>query len=95
MLPAVADAHSQFTYANDCLSTSISGTYHAAPPLANVTVAGAPSLPMGMNLTIAGQPCEVDQIALDYAAGVLYVSGVDKFMPSGAWEGVMEMKFSY
>ncbi|KAK0919234.1 hypothetical protein LTR57_010985 [Friedmanniomyces endolithicus] len=85
----------QFSYTNNCLSTTINGTYHAAPPLANVTVAGAPSLPKGMSLTIAGQPCEVSKVALDYSGGVLYVSGIEPFTPGGAWEGEMRMEFSY
>ncbi|KAK0880551.1 hypothetical protein LTR87_005673 [Friedmanniomyces endolithicus] len=85
----------QFSYTNNCLSTTINGTYHAAPPLANVTVAGAPSLPKGMSLTIAGQPCEVSKVALDYSGGVLYVSGIEPSTPGGAWEGEMRMEFSY
>jgi len=48
-----------------------------------------------MSLTIAGQPCEVSTVALDYSGGVLYVSGIEPFTPGGAWEGEMRMEFSY
>ncbi|KAK5136357.1 hypothetical protein LTR08_003483 [Meristemomyces frigidus] len=85
----------QFNYTNNTLSTTITGTYHAAPPLANVTVAGAPCIPTDMSLTIGGQPCEVGAVALSYDDGVLYVSGIEQFTPGGAWEGAMEMKFTY
>ncbi|KAK3068578.1 hypothetical protein LTR53_013741 [Teratosphaeriaceae sp. CCFEE 6253] len=85
----------QFSYTANCLSTTINGTYTAEPPLANVTIAGAPCLPKSMSLTIAGQPCEVNDIVLDYSAGVLYVSGIEQFTPAGAWEGEMKMEFSY
>ncbi|TKA83915.1 hypothetical protein B0A55_00179 [Friedmanniomyces simplex] len=85
----------QFSYTDNCLSTTINGTYHAAPPLANVTIAGATSLPKSLSLTIAGQPCEVSDVVLDYSAGVLYVRGIEQFTPSGAWEGEMKMEFSY
>lgn len=85
----------QFSYMDNCLSTTINGTYHAASPLANVTIVGAPCLPTGMNLTIAGQPCEVSRVVLNYDAGVLYVTGIEQFTPAGAWEGEMKMEFAY
>ncbi|KAK5729270.1 hypothetical protein LTR15_002412 [Elasticomyces elasticus] len=85
----------QFSYTNNCLSSTIEGSYTAAPPLANVTIAGAEGLPKGMSLTIAGQPCEVGEVALEYDSGVLRVSGLGELTPSGAWEGEMKMKLIY
>ncbi|KAK3620593.1 hypothetical protein LTR56_023306 [Elasticomyces elasticus] len=92
----------QFSYTNNCLSSTIEGSYTAAPPLANgegsqalVTIAGAEGLPKGMSLTIAGQPCEVGEVALEYDSGVLRVSGLEELTPSGAWEGEMKMKLIY
>ncbi|KAK3638754.1 hypothetical protein LTR56_012861 [Elasticomyces elasticus] len=85
----------QFSYTNNCLSSSIKGSYAAAPPLANVTIAGAIGLPKGMSLTIAGQPCEVGNVALEYDCGVLRVIGLEEFTPNGAWEGEMRLELSY
>lgn len=60
-----------------------------------MTIAGVASLPTGMDLTFAGQPCETRTVALKHGAGVLYVSGLDEFTPDGAWEGEMEMKLYF
>ena len=85
----------QFNYANDCLTTSINGTYHAAPPLANVTIAGAKGLPSDMALTMRGQPCEFGAVGLSYSDGTLVVSGLEAFTPDGAWEGEMYLELKY
>jgi len=71
----------------------MNGTYHAAAPLANVTIAGANCLPKNLDLTIAGQACETGAVAMDYADGVLHITGLEHFTQNGAWEGGMTMKF--
>ena len=82
-------------YADNTLSTSMNGTHATAPPLENVTIAGASCLPSSASLNIAGQPCEVSEISLEYSSGVLYVTGIEKFTPNGAWEGEIEMKLTF
>lgn len=52
-------------------------------------------MPTGMNLTIANEPCATGEISLVHGAGVLYVSGIDKFTAGGAWEGEMSMDFHW
>ncbi|KAK4985984.1 hypothetical protein LTR66_008016 [Elasticomyces elasticus] len=83
------------SYASDTLTTSLSGSYHSAAPLANITIAGVPSLPSGIDLSIAGQPCEAAAVTLVHGAGVLYLSGLEEFTPGGAWEGEMVLRFSF
>ena len=73
----------------------MTGNYSVAPPLANITIAGASCLPTDLSLTIGGHPCEVEAVHLDHRHGVLYVSGIEPFTPSGAWEGAMEMKLTF
>jgi len=63
--------------------------------LANITVAGVNSLPSGTSLTIAGQPCEVGDVVLNYSEGVLYVSGLESLTSDGAWEGDLRLDFSF
>lgn len=90
-----ADLDAQFSYTEHKLTTTISGSYTAAAPLGNVTVAGVKSLPSGMTLHVGGQPCETGTISLVHGADVLYVSGLETFTSSGAWEGEMEMAFTF
>lgn len=85
----------QFQYSEDTLSTTIRGSYHAAPPLANITIAGVHSRPSGMSLKIDGQPCEVGDVVLDYVDEIVRLVGLDEFTPNGAWEGELEMTLSY
>ena len=85
----------QFNYVDNCLSTTIEGSYHAEPPLANITIAGVDTRPSSISLKIGGQPCEVGTVVLDYAEDVVYLSGFDEFTPNGAWEGELEMTLTY
>ncbi|KAK5144273.1 hypothetical protein LTR04_001631, partial [Oleoguttula sp. CCFEE 6159] len=84
----------QLSYANNKLTASVTGSYHSAPALANVTIAGVSALPAGMTLTVGGQPCETGVIQLVQGGGVLYVTGLETFTTAGAWEGNIEMQFS-
>lgn len=85
----------QFSYSAGTLKTSVNGTYSAAPPLSNVTIAGVTSLPKGMNLNVGGQPCEIGTVQLVHGANVLYASRFETFTSAGAWEGEMEMQFTW
>ena len=86
----------QFHFADNCLTTSIEGTYHSAPPLANITIAGVEAMPKGLSMQIAGRECDVDQLAVKHdEGGVLRITGVEQFTQQGAWEGEMEMKMWY
>lgn len=85
----------QFSYADSILTTSIQGSYHAAPPLANITVAGVEQAPTGLSLTFGGEVCEVGDIVYEYEDGVVRLIGLEEFTPDGAWEGELYMKLSY
>lgn len=85
----------EFTYAEDCLTTKINGTYHATAPLGNVTIAGVKGPMTGLSLTIGGQPCEVGQISVVPEGDVLRFRGLEQFTPNGAWQGEMEMKLTF
>lgn len=90
------DSHGpQFSYSAHTLTTTILGTYSATAPLGNVTIAGVQSLPTNMTLHVGGQACETGVIALVQGAGVLYVSGLDTFTQGGAWEGGLQMGFTF
>lgn len=89
-----ADERVQFSYADHTLTTSINGTYHAAPSLANMTIVGVDK-PTGFSLMMGGQPCEVGEVVYDHADGVVRLTGLDEFTPDGAWEGELYMKLSY
>ncbi|WPG98450.1 Hypothetical protein R9X50_00124000 [Acrodontium crateriforme] len=85
----------KFEYSNSILKTSIQGSYHAAPPLSKVTIAGASCLPKSLSLTISGQPFEAAEIDVVYSGGVVTITGLEKFTPNGAWEGEAEMKLKF
>ncbi|KAK5125415.1 hypothetical protein LTR85_000524 [Meristemomyces frigidus] len=85
----------QFTYASGRLTTTVSGSYQAPPPLANITVAGAPCVPKNMSMTYGGQHRPTHNFGMKYDAGVLHVSGIHEHTRGGAWEGEMELMFHY
>ena len=85
----------QFSYAQNTLKASVTGSYHAAAPLTNITIAGVKSLPTGMNLTIAGQDCDTGVVSLVQGANVLTVTGLDAFTTKGAWEGDLNLAFTF
>lgn len=85
----------QFSYADSTLTTSMQGSYHAAPPLANITIAGVENAPTGLSLTFGGQPCEVGDVVFNYEDGVVRLTGMEEFTPEGAWEGELYLKLSY
>ncbi|GAB7353090.1 hypothetical protein MBLNU459_g3633t1 [Dothideomycetes sp. NU459] len=85
----------QFSYSDNTLTTTVTGSYHAPAPLGHVTIAGVKSLPSDMTLHVGGQPCETGTVALVHGADVLYVRGLDTFTGNGAWEGEMQMSFSF
>lgn len=76
-------------------TTSMSGSYKATPPLANVTIAGVSGLPKNVDLTVAGEPCETRTLELEFGAGVLYVKGIEDFTRAGAWEAEITMKLTF
>lgn len=70
----------QFVYANNVLTASVSGNYVTTQPLANVTIAGLPSRPTGCNFGQAQ-----GNVHLNYADGVLRISGLEGYTTDGAW----------
>lgn len=91
----LTDTVLQFKYHQNTLTTKINGTYHAAPPLANITIAGASRHPKHVWLSIAGQVCDVGNVVVDYNSGVLRVSGLEEFTSKGVWEGDMKLKLRF
>ncbi|KAI7460361.1 putative alpha-glucosidase AgdA [Hortaea werneckii] len=82
----------EFTYKDGCLYASVNGSYHVAPPLANVTIAGMHEMPKHMSMNIHGQECETGRVGMKHEQGVLRMTGFEQFTGHGAWEGHMEMK---
>jgi len=82
----------EFSYRNDTLSISVTGTYHSAPPLANVTIAGAKTLPSGISMGINGRSCETGTIELTYNTGVLFLTGLEELTQAGAWESNLSLQ---
>lgn len=84
-----------FKYAQDTLTTSINGTYAAAPALGNVTIAGASCLPSKMAMSFGGEAAETSGVAMAFEEGVLRVTGLESVTWMGAWEAELEMKFTF
>ncbi|KAK3678865.1 hypothetical protein LTR78_001318 [Recurvomyces mirabilis] len=84
-----------FSYSDSCLKTSINGTYHSTPPLANITIAGVGKAPCGLSLTIAGQECEVGAVVLSHLNETVSITGLEAFTGEGAWQGEMELILQY
>ncbi|KAK5108679.1 hypothetical protein LTR62_008084 [Meristemomyces frigidus] len=84
-----------FSYSDSCLKTSVNGTYHATPPLANITIAGVSRGPTGLSLMIAGQECEVGPVVLSYVGSTVRITGLETFTGEGAWQGDVELTLTY
>lgn len=85
----------QFQYSEGCLTTSITGTYIVAPALTNITIAGIPECPKGVNVTLGSKIRATDKVSLTHNAGVLYVGGMGELTADGAWESEMRVDFSW
>lgn len=70
---------------------TITGSSHAAAPLANITIAGVESKPKSASLYIKGCKEEPD-LDFSYQNNTVYVARLERFTPNGAWEEEFELK---
>lgn len=73
----------QFPDANDTLTTSIERTYHASPPLADITIVGIESAPTGLSLTFGGRNV---RLVMSCTVTRTACCALRIFAPDGAWE---------
>lgn len=71
-------------------NTSIEGSVHATPPLANFTIAGTDTAP-----TSKGEEGKVGNVGYGYRDSVVWVKGLEEFMPDRLLNGALFVKLSY
>lgn len=64
---------------------NITGSYHAAAPLANITIAGLESKPKRASLHTTGHERE-EVLDFRYQNNTVYITELEKFTQKGAWE---------
>ncbi|CAN9381530.1 unnamed protein product [Alternaria alternata] len=84
----------QFSYSNNCLSFTSDGSFHSAPVLGNITIAGLHEQPQQASLKAGGKNCDSSELTTSFESGVLKISGLDKYTASGAFEQDFELNFS-
>lgn len=84
----------QFSYTNNCLSFTSTGSFHSAPTLSNITITGLHEQPQHPSLKAGGQDCETSQLTTSFSEGVLRISGLDGYTSGGAFEHDFELNFS-
>ncbi|KAF2716784.1 glycoside hydrolase family 31 protein [Polychaeton citri CBS 116435] len=78
-----------FSYADSCLTTTITGDYTVVGQLANVTVAGISSEPSGLSVSIGGESCS--SASLSYSGTTVQVTGIESCTSSPAWESELKI----
>lgn len=99
-----------FSYADNCLSFTSEGSYHAAQPLANITVTGLEGSPNGQHRKRSGVPRDKPQhvfcnfggknqdssdLETSYDGDVLKVSGTEDMTKGGAFEQDLKLCFEW
>lgn len=82
----------KFSYSNKCLSFTSKGSFHSAPALANIKIAGLHEQPQHASLKIGGKDSN-SALTTSFDGGVLQISGLDKYTVSGAFEQDFELNF--
>jgi alpha-glucosidase len=85
----------QFTYANNSLSFTSEGSYHASQPLANITIAGLKEEPHSISMRYGSHECNSSQIITGYSAGVLRLANTAQFTPDGAFQEDLKLELKY
>lgn len=80
----------QFDYSRGRLTTKITGNYHAAAPLANVTIAGVSRKPQRVSFQMRRH--QVSNVKSQYVNETLYVTGLEQYTQGGAWENEFSLQ---
>ncbi|KAJ4292426.1 hypothetical protein N0V90_009088 [Kalmusia sp. IMI 367209] len=84
-----------FTFANNSLSYTSEGSYHASQPLANITITGLQAQPKGVSLTYGNHERDTSQIATSFEDGVLKITGTGNFTADGAFQEDLKLNLKY
>ncbi|KAM0720338.1 hypothetical protein Q7P37_004474 [Cladosporium fusiforme] len=83
-----------FSFSNNTLTITVDGDYSSTAPLSNVTVAGFPTAPTSVCLSVGSQDCNADALSLTSENGSVRVTGLEQFTKDGAWKGDLKMDFA-
>jgi hypothetical protein len=84
----------KFSYANNTLTSTVTGSYPDTNPLANITIAGLTSQPSGLTLSVGGNQVSTNGISQSYSNSTLMLTGLSSVTKSGAWSGNMKLSFT-
>lgn len=85
----------QILFANNTLTTKVTGEFQDGIPLANITIAGADTLPTGIKLHVDGAACDSSVVEVKAGGGVTYITGLEGVTEAGAWVGDLRLEFEY
>jgi hypothetical protein len=84
----------KFSYSNNTLTSTVTGSYSDTNPLANITIAGLTAQPSGLSMSIGGIQLSTDGISQSYTNGTLMLTGLSSMTESGAWSENLQVSFT-
>ncbi|QKX61394.1 uncharacterized protein TRUGW13939_08542 [Talaromyces rugulosus] len=84
-----------FIYENGAIIASTHGTYHAPPALANFTIAGLHTEPRGFQFRSNNKLYHSRPGNLNYKNGTAYITGLEQYTSTGAFEHSFQLNLTY
>jgi alpha-glucosidase len=73
----------------------VTGSFEDGIPLANITIAGASTLPKDIKLHVDGAACETSVITVVAGGDVTYITGLEGVTTAGAWKSDLTLELVY